>query len=81
MLLTAELFQGYHRLVEFLILVDDDLLVFAFTNDETSVTPTEFVHTPEGIHRQEETINRISENKTTFRPYTETCTHGTYERM
>jgi hypothetical protein len=57
--LTAELLQQNHRLVEPLILVHDDLLVTAITNHNTGISPGEIVHTPERVHRQEETVHRI----------------------
>lgn len=57
---TTEFFERNHGLVELLILVRDDLLVLAFTNNNASVTPTELVHAPERIDRKEETVNRVS---------------------
>ena len=57
---TAELLQRDHGLVVLLLIVHDDLLVAAFTDDQASVTPAEVIHTPEGIDREEETVHRIS---------------------
>lgn len=60
---TAELFQRDHTVIELLVLSHDDLLVVTFTDDQTRVTPTEVVHTPEGVYGQEETVNRVSKKK------------------
>ena len=59
---TTELFERNHGFVEFL-LVRDDLLVLALTNNDTGVTPTELVHAPERIDGKEETVNRISDRR------------------
>ena len=61
-ILTAELLERYHGLVELLILVGDDLLLLPFSNNNTSVTPTELVHAPEGIDGQEETVDRVEQD-------------------
>ena len=47
--LTAELLERNHRFIELLIIVHDDFLVASLADDETSVTPTEVVHIPEGV--------------------------------
>ena len=57
---TAELLEGYHRIVKFLIVIHDDLLVLALTDNQTSGTPTEFVHAPEGRNQKEETVHQIT---------------------
>ena len=57
---TTELLQRDHTLVVLLVVVHDDLLVVAFTNNETRVTPTEVIHAPERVDRKEETVDRIS---------------------
>lgn len=57
---TAEFLEGNHRFVPLFIIIHDDLLIAALTDDETCVTPAEVVHTPEGIDRKEETVHRIS---------------------
>ncbi len=59
-LVLAKLLERNHRLVEFLVFVDNDLLLFTFADDETRVTPTELVHTPEGIDREEESVYGVS---------------------
>ena len=56
---TAELLEGDHRLVPLLIVVHDDLLVTALTDDEACVTPTKVIHAPEGIDRKEKTVDGI----------------------
>ena len=57
---TAEFLERNHGIVILLVVVHDDLLVVAFTNDQTSVTPTEVIHAPEGIDGEEETVHRVS---------------------
>ena len=61
-LLTAELLQWNHGVVELLVVVHDDLLVVAFTDNETRVTPTEVVHAPERVDRQEERVDRVRQD-------------------
>ena len=56
---TAELLQGYHGVIELLVVIHNDFLVVAFTDDETSVTPTEVVHAPERVHGKKQTVHRI----------------------
>jgi hypothetical protein len=56
---TTELLERYHRIIEFLILVHDDFLVFTLPDNQASVTPTKFVHAPEGVDRKEEAVHRI----------------------
>jgi hypothetical protein len=57
--LTAELLERYHGLVELLILVGDNFLLLPFSNDDTRVTPTKLVHAPEGVDGEEETVDRV----------------------
>lgn len=57
---TTKLLERDHRVVELFILVDDDLLLLALSDHQTSITPTELVHAPEGIDRQEEAVDRIA---------------------
>lgn len=57
--LTAEFLQRNHRVVELLVVVHDDLLVVTFADNQTSVTPAEVIHAPEGVNWQEETVHRI----------------------
>jgi len=56
---TTEFLEGDHRFVPLLIIIHDDLLVAALTDNEARVTPTEVVHTPEGIDWKEETVYGI----------------------
>ena len=56
---TAEFLEGDHRFVPLLIIIHDDLLITALTDDEARVTPTEVIHTPEGINRKEEAVYGI----------------------
>jgi len=58
---TTELLQRNHRLIELLILVRNDLLFLAFSNDHASITPTELVHAPERIDWEEEAVYRVSD--------------------
>jgi len=57
---TAEFLERDHRFVPLLLIIHDNLFIATFTNDEACVTPTEVVHTPEGIDRKEEAVYRIS---------------------
>ena len=60
--LTAELLERNHGVVELLVIVHDDLLIIAFANNKTGVTPTEVVHAPESVDREEETVDRVRED-------------------
>lgn len=56
---TAKFLERDHRFVPLLIIIHDDLLIATLTDNEARVTPTEVVHTPEGIDRKEETIHGV----------------------
>ena len=56
---TAKLLERDHTFIESFVVLQDDLLLLSFTDDDTSITPTKVVHTPEGIDGQEERINWI----------------------
>lgn len=56
---TAEFLEWDHRLVILVVVVHDNLLVATLANDQTRVTPTEVVHTPEGVDREEQTVHRV----------------------
>lgn len=60
MSLTTPLLVRDHGFIEFhFVGVTDNLLVLSVVKYDTGVTPTEFVHAPEGVERQEETVNRV----------------------
>jgi len=58
--LTAELFERDHGFVKFVVLVDNNLLAATLANDQASVTPTEVIHTPEGVYRKQERVDRVA---------------------
>lgn len=45
--LTAEFLKRNHGIVEFLILIHENLLVIPFTDDKACVSPTKVIHAPE----------------------------------
>jgi hypothetical protein len=57
---TAEFLERNHRLVILVVVIDDNFLVAAFADNQTRVTPTEVVHAPERVDREEETVDRIT---------------------
>jgi hypothetical protein len=59
--LTAKLLERDHRFIEFGIIIHDHLLAISFADHQTGSTPTEIVHAPEGVYRQEEAVYRISD--------------------
>jgi len=64
MQLTAPLLVRNHGFVEFhFVGVTDNLLVLSVVKYDTGITPTEFVHAPEGVERQEETVYRVPKRR------------------
>lgn len=58
--LTTPLLVRDHRFVEFhFVGVSNNLFVLSVIKHDTRGTPTELVHAPEGVERQEETVNRV----------------------
>lgn len=64
--LTAKLLEGNHGLIELVILVYNDLLLLAFTNHKTGVSPTEFIHAPERVYGKEEAVYWIPAGKVRY---------------
>ena len=58
--LTAEFLERNHRVIVLLIFIHKDLLAVTLTDDQTSVSPSELVHTPEGVDRQEKAVDWVS---------------------
>jgi len=63
MTLTAKFLEWNHRVIVLLIFIHENLLVITFADDQTCVSPTEIIHAPERIDRQEETVNRVSKQQ------------------
>lgn len=57
---TTEFLQRNHRLIKFLLLTHQHLLLLPFPNNNTRISPTKLIHTPERIYRKEEAVNRVS---------------------
>ena len=61
MKLTVPLLVRNHGFVELhFVGITDNLFVLSVIQDDTCITPTELVHAPERVQRQEETVNRVS---------------------
>ena len=56
---TAETLHWNHRVVKLFIVVNHDLLISSFADNDTSITPTEVIHTPKRVNGEEEAVNRI----------------------
>lgn len=56
---TTKALHGDHGVLKLFFVVNHDLFVSSFTDNDTSVTPAEIVHTPERVNRKEKAVNRI----------------------
>jgi len=58
--LTTKFLERNHRVIVLVIFIHEYLLAVALANYQTSVSPSELVHTPEGVDRQEQAVDRVA---------------------